>query len=148
MVDNILVATDGSSHAKKAVDFAGDFASKFGSSLHLIHVVQEARIPAEMKDFIEAEGLHESTDRAYLNTVGEQIIDEAKKNLTNHGVKEIKTSLLVGDAPEEILSFAKKLNFDMIILGNQGLSKVKEFLIGSVTSKVVRAAHCTCITVK
>ncbi len=148
MVSKILVATDGSSHAKKAVDFAGEFASKFGARVHLVHVVQEARIPEEMKQFMDSEHLSGTTGKAYLETVGKQIISDARKKLADHGVKGIETSLLVGDAPEEIVKFAKEQKIDMIILGNQGLGKIKEFFIGSVTSKVVRAAHCTCITVK
>jgi len=148
MVDKILVAIDGSGHAKKAVDFAGEFASKFEASVHLVHVVQEARIPEDMKEYMDSEHLSGTPGKAYLETVGKQIINDARKALASHGVRGIETSLLVGDAPEEIVKFAKKQKVDMIVLGNQGLGKIKEFLIGSVTSKVVRSAHCTCITVK
>jgi nucleotide-binding universal stress UspA family protein len=148
MVKNVLVAVDGSSHANKAVEFAGEFASKFGARVRVLHVVQEARIPDEMKKYMESEHVGGTPSKAYLETVGKRIISDARKALAEHGVTDIETTLLVGDAPEEIIKFAKKNRVDLIILGNQGLGKVKEFLIGSVTSKVVRSAHCTCITVK
>ena len=35
-------------------------------------------------------------------------IENAKKKLMSHGLKNVETILLVGDAPEEIVKFAKK----------------------------------------
>jgi len=148
MVKKILVAIDGSSHAKKAVAFAGDFASRYDASVKLVHVVQEDRIPDEMKELFEVEHLEKPPKRAYMETVGKKILEDAKKELLGKGIKDIEPVLLVGDAPQEIVDFAKKENIDVIIIGNQGLGKIKELLIGSVTHKVFHAAHCTCITVK
>lgn len=148
MIRRILLATDGSSHAKKAAEFAGDFASKYDAAIHVVHVVQEARIPEEMKHLFKVEHVDETPRRAYMETIGKKIIEEAKTNLLKHGVKRIETVLLVGDAPQEIVDFAKKQNIDVIIVGDRGLGKIKEFLIGSVTHKVFNSAPCTCITVK
>jgi nucleotide-binding universal stress UspA family protein len=148
MIKKILVATDGSSHAKRAVEFASEFASNYDVTVYLVHVVQEARIPDEMKNFMEAEHLEESPGKAYLETIGKKIIEDAKNDMLRHDVKKIEPILLVGDAPQEIVDFAKKQNIDVIIIGNQGLGRVKEFFIGSVTHKVFNAAHCTCVTVK
>jgi nucleotide-binding universal stress UspA family protein len=148
MINKILVATDGSSHAKKAVDFASDFASKYDATIYVVHVVQEERIPDEMKEFMEAEHLVASPGKAYRETIGKKIIEDAKSNMLQHDIKKIEPILLVGDAPREIVDFAKKQNIDVIILGNQGLGRVKEFFLGSVTTKVFYSAPCTCITVK
>ena len=148
MVKKILIATDGSSHAKKAVEFAGDFASKYDATVHLVHVVQEARIPDEMKELFEVEHLEKPPKRAYMETVGKKILEDAKKELLSTGMKDLEPVLLVGNAPDEIVRYAKKENIDVIIIGNQGFGKIKELLIGSVTHKVFHAAHCTCITVK
>ncbi len=148
MIKRILVAIDGSSHAKKAVEFAGDFASKYDAVVYLLHVVQEARIPEEMKEFMEVEHVKMPPQRGYMETIGKKIIEEAKNVLSIHGIKKIEPLLLVGDAPQEIVDFAKKKDMDVIILGNQGLGRIKELLIGTVTHKVFHAAHCTCITVK
>ena len=125
MVKKILVATDGSSHAKKAVEFAADFASRYDATVHLVHVVQEARIPDELKELFEVEHLEKPPKRAYMETVGKRIIEDAKKELLSHGTKKIEPVLLVGDAPEEIVKFAKKENIDVIIIGSQGFGKIK-----------------------
>ncbi len=50
-----------------------------------------------------------------------KIIEKAKENLLKHGVKKIETVLLVGDAPQEIVDFAKKEKIDVIIVGDRGL---------------------------
>ena len=148
MVKKIMVATDGSNHAKKAVAFAADFASRYDATVHVVHVVQEDRIPDEMKELFEVEHLEKPPKRAYMETVGQKILEDAKKELLGKKIKKIEPVLLTGDAPEEIVKFAKKEDIDVIIIGNQGFGKIKELLIGSVTHKVFHAAHCTCITVK
>jgi nucleotide-binding universal stress UspA family protein len=148
MNKRILVAIDGSSHAKKAVEFAGDFASKYDAVVYLLHVVQEARIPEEMKEYMEVEHVKMPPKKGYMETIGKKILEDAKGVLLTHGIKKIEAVLLMGDAPQEIVDFAKKEKMDVIILGNQGLGRIKELLIGTVTHKVFHAAHCTCITVK
>lgn len=113
-----------------------------------MHVVQEARIPDEMKELFEVEHFEKPPKRAYMETVGKKILEDAKKELLSTGMKDLEPVLLVGNAPDEIVRYAKKENIDVIIIGNQGFGKIKELLIGSVTHKVFHAAHCTCITVK
>ncbi len=148
MIKKILVATDGSSHAKRAVEFASDFASKYDANVYVVHVVQEARIPEEMKKLFETEHMEEPPKRAYMERIGKKIVEDAKNDMLKRGIEKVEPILLVGDAPQEIVDFAKKQNIDVIIIGNQGLGRIKELLIGSVTHKVFHAAHCTCITVK
>jgi nucleotide-binding universal stress UspA family protein len=148
MINRILVAIDGSSHAKKAVEFAADFASRYDAVVYLLHVVQKARIPEEMKDYMEVEHVKMPPEKGYMETIGKKILEDAQGILSGRGIKKIEKVLLVGDAPQEIVDFAKKENMDVIVLGNQGLGRLKEFLVGTVTNKVFHTAHCTCITVK
>jgi hypothetical protein len=39
MITNIVVPTDGSDHAKKACDLAGDLAAKYGAAVTILHVM-------------------------------------------------------------------------------------------------------------
>ena len=51
MFKKIVVAVDGSAHAKRAVDCAADVANKYGAELILLHVVEStgpARMPPEL----------------------------------------------------------------------------------------------------
>jgi imidazoleglycerol phosphate synthase cyclase subunit len=47
-----------------------------------------------------------------------------------------------------ICRIARKENYDLIIIGNRGLNRLKRVLLGSISSKVVAAAHCPVLVVK
>jgi len=49
MIKTILVPTDGSDHARKAVDLAGDLAGKYGARLVLLYVVTDRLTPADVR---------------------------------------------------------------------------------------------------
>jgi nucleotide-binding universal stress UspA family protein len=48
----------------------------------------------------------------------------------------------VGDPADEIILAAKTRGYDHIVMGSRGLSPVKELLLGSVSDRVAREAHC------
>jgi nucleotide-binding universal stress UspA family protein len=49
----------------------------------------------------------------------------------------------IGKAVEEILSVARDVGADLIIVGSKGLTGVERLVLGSVSEHVVREAHCT-----
>ena len=55
MIKKILVPTDGSGHAEKAVNYASDLALKYDAGLYLMHAVQESKIPDGFEEFLKAE---------------------------------------------------------------------------------------------
>ena len=55
MFKTILVATDGSGHAGRAVDLAGDIAEKYGARLVLLHVLLHDHIPEALRHMAEIE---------------------------------------------------------------------------------------------
>ncbi|UCF91623.1 MAG: universal stress protein [Desulfobacterales bacterium] len=50
MIRKILVPIDGSVHAGKAIEFAAHMARQNGASVHLLHIIQPAKIPAALLD--------------------------------------------------------------------------------------------------
>lgn len=148
MLQKILVATDGSGHARKAVDYASDMAVKYNATLYLIHVVSETKIPEDVLQYIKAEGIEEPPQTVYLQKIGEGIIGEAEKEARERGVKDIQSEVLQGNAAEKIIEFVKERGIDMIVIGSRGLGSIKGLFLGSVSSKVCHMADCTCVTVK
>ena len=144
----ILVATDGSDHAKKAVELASDFAVKHHATLFLVHVVQEPKVPEWMIHYAQHEAIPESPEYVHLEMAGKQIMEASEKVAKGIGVKQIRSTLLVGDPAEEIIAFAKQSDIDMIVMGRRGSGKLEELLLGGVSHKVSRLANCTCVTVK
>lgn len=150
MIKTILVPTDGSEHARKAVVMGADLASKYQAKLTLLHVMRElgsGRIPESLRDYAHAENIA-VTERDVLESVGGQVIREAEVLARGQGASEIRTTLEVGDPAAAILSVAKKDGADMIVMGSRGLGDLQGLLLGSVSHKVSHVSDCTCVTVK
>jgi nucleotide-binding universal stress UspA family protein len=49
----------------------------------------------------------------------------------------------IGRPAEEILGVAKDVGADLIIVGSRGLTGLERVMLGSVSERVVREAHCT-----
>jgi nucleotide-binding universal stress UspA family protein len=148
MVQRILVATDGSPHATKAIQFAADLASQYDATLYLVHVVSKLDIPEDFARYVEVEGFEEAPENVYLKKIGNAIIGEAEKGIDRGRVKNVQVDLVQGDPAEKILELAKEKGVDMIVIGSRGLGNVKGLLVGSVSTKVCHLAECTCVSVK
>jgi len=175
MITTILVPTDGSTHANKAVELAADIASKYGSKLILLHVIQrgsssaELRRMAEVEHMIEphmevlgqtmanmgagmADALHvarsESVPVSVLDSIGRSVLQHASGLAKNKGATDVETVIEDGDAAQMILESAEKHGANLIVMGNRGLSDLKGLLLGSVSHKVSHLAECTCMTVR
>jgi nucleotide-binding universal stress UspA family protein len=150
MVEVILVPTDGSEHAAKAVKLAADLAQKYGARMIALHVMSPSwgrRIPEEMRSYAHNENI-EATEREILETVGQQILRSADAAAREEGLEQIDTMLEYGDVPATVLSVAEAQNADFIVMGSRGLGDMKGLLLGSVSHKVTSHSPCTCITVK
>ncbi len=82
-------------------------------------------------------------------------IEEDCKKRTEKMLKEIvpdkiKSSVYIkgGRAASDIIKFAKENSTDLIVIATHGLTGLEHMLLGSVTEKVVRMAHCPVFTVK
>ena len=148
MLRKILVPTDSSAHAQKAIDFACDLALKYGAKLYVMHVVSETDVPEWVQEYIKAEGIKEPPQSVYLEKIGQRIIELAEKQIKEKGVTNIESMVELGNPAEKITEFAKENDVDMIVMGSRGLSEVKGLLLGSVSHKVCNMAECTCVTVK
>ena len=176
MIKTILVATDGSDHANKALDLASDIAAKYGARMVLLHVMMRdasigeirnlfdvSELPGEMQAEIERlEAIPAETASisgayadipmpvpgAILEAVGSRITDAARAEAAGKGVGEISTVLAVGDPARRILQTAENEDADMIVLGSRGFGDLRGLLVGSVSHKVSHLSKRTCVTVK
>lgn len=176
MIKTILVPTDGSDHAAKAVELAADIAVKYGARLVLLHVLLRhttaselkallagSAIPPELANKLEdlQDAVLDMAASAYeggiifvpvpddvLRQVGDKILEKAREAAAAKGVKEISAHCADGDAAPNILSAAEHEKADMIVMGSRGLGNVAGLLMGSVSHKVSHLATCTCVTVK
>lgn len=149
MINKILVAVDGSEHADKAVQFAAETAKHHGAELHIIHVISTpVKMPEDLKKYMESEGLQDAAYYKAYRHVGEEVLSRARNDAASAGVENVECHLEEGDAAQEIVNFANRGSFEMIVLGSRGLGKIKGLVLGSVSTKVCHTADQTCVTMK
>jgi nucleotide-binding universal stress UspA family protein len=148
MIKKILVATDGSEHAKKAIDHACDLALKYDAEVYLLHVIHKSGVPKSLLKVIEAHRLEKTPEDAILKEIGDRIIEMAEREFKVKGVKNFQSSITEGDPAQTIIEFAREEGVDMIVMGSRGLGNLEGIFLGSVSHNVCNLAHCTCLTVK
>jgi nucleotide-binding universal stress UspA family protein len=175
MIKTILVAVDGSDHAKKAVALAAELAEKYDAKLVLAHaLLRDARfetlrklvnrrtLPKAQRDELdnyEAEVLvamagadgglpHVFAPADLLEEVGKQVLEKASEAAKRQGAKKISTATFGGDPADAILEAAQRQKADLIVLGTRGFGDFKGLILGSVSHKVSSRAHCPVLTVK
>ncbi len=172
MVETILVATDGSEHARKAVDLAADLAARYGAKVVLLHVLlrghhAEGLLRAAEVEHVSQPGRGEVERLAamppeimarvekaaqapleVLEFIGHKIMGHAERVVRDRGVGAVETAVEQGDPAWQILDKAEAVKADMIVMGSRGLGGLKGLMMGSVSHKVAHHAPCTCVTVK
>jgi nucleotide-binding universal stress UspA family protein len=144
MFKRILVPTDFSAPSDAALECARSVATRFGASLHLLHVAEDpyrAMYSAEVY-VPEIEGLRE------------EILDIAlgrlKHRVTPQDVSELHTTTaaVVGTPASSIVEYAEAQDIDLIVMGTHGRGGMSHLLMGSVAERVVRTAPCPVLIVR
>lgn len=169
MIKTILAATDGSSHANKALDLAMEFSRLFQARLVVMHVIGQGEVPGELIHMAEVEHIVEppapdpSMPRASIPHadvrkweesgkvhayIANKLLSTAEDAAKEKKVGEFKTVAAEGDPARRILETAEAEEADMIVMGSRGLGNLKGLLVGSVSNKVNHLAACTCVCVK
>ena len=129
MYETILVGTDGSKSANRAVEHAMNTAEKHDAELHALTVVNTKRYGEPSLSSYELV-LNELEDR------GNAQLKAVKTDADERGL-EVVTDCHHGDPSQEIISYADDVDADVIVLGAQGRTHPKSE-IGSTADRVVR----------
>jgi nucleotide-binding universal stress UspA family protein len=172
MIKTILVPTDGSEHAKKAVILAADIADKYGSRMVVLHVLSKDPLPESLVRMAEAEHITparseppiaptpegkfpastifgQKDDKPEIRRfVAEHLLAEAQRIAKEKGVENVHCVIEDGDPVKQILRHAEEETANLIVMGSRGLSDLQGLLMGSVSHKVCQLSPCSCITVK
>ena len=140
MWHKILVGLDGSDGAQKALSVAVKLAAQFGAELHSISV--EEKLPhyaATMGEVLESK--QEAAD--YFR----KITAEAQQSAQVSGVT-LHSHVMPGHEVETIVTFAKDHNFDLLVIGFMGHSKIFGRIWGSTSQNLAKLSPCTVLVVK
>ena len=149
MFKKILVAVDGSEHAKHAVTVGAKIARQFDGELILLHVMRHLgsdRVPEGMSELERIEHIR-LTEADLLRNVAQSILDEAKDLAGAEGMANAATAFEEGDPAARMIEYCKANEIDLIVLGRRGLGRLTGLLMGSVSQKVSQVAPCACLTV-
>ena len=131
----IFVPVDFSAASLEALDFAIALAKRFGASIELRHVLDPMYAPGRFESprlrSIRAEALREATLK---------LAKLAKQRVNPH--VPVRHRVLKGIAYSAIVEAAAKTKADMIVMGSEGRTGMRRFLVGSVAEKVIRHARC------
>jgi len=134
----VLVPVDFTPESLSALRYAGILAGRFGSRIHLLHVLRVA----ETHPWAVGDGA------IILMKSDEESAREAKKQLSRLATEELSAELPVrllvrrGQPAAEILRAAKALRADLVILAAHPCSVLGRLLLGSTVSRVERQAPC------
>lgn len=70
------------------------------------------------------------------------------KKLADAGYGDVVSAVRVGSPPKEIVTYAKGMNADLIVIPALGKHALSVFHIGSTSSRVVQLAHCPVLVLK
>ena len=133
MFEKILVPLDGSEYSVRALENAVQIAKKFNGKITLIHVYSASAC--------RHAGINFDKCIQAIRKVGAGILADGEKRVKAEGV-QVETLVREGHIVEEILKAARKGNFNLIVMGARGISRIKEILMGSVSDGVTRHAPC------
>ena len=145
MFTSIVVGTDGSETAGKAVLQATELARQVGASISLVSAyepVANKRLRDERREVPK--------DLEWMVNPREDVeatLKEGAENVEGAGVKAA-TYAREGDPADAILDVAEETNADLIVVGNKGMTGTKRFLLGSVPNKVSHHAPCSVLIIR
>ncbi len=125
----ILVAVDGSDSSKNAFRQACKIARDDKSWITVI-----TTIPF-YQDLFQLPSIQEKVSKT-LRAEGERVISEIKK-IADEEDAFIKPRLEEGSPSDTIVDVADEGNFDLIVMGRHGKSRLERALVGSVTARVI-----------
>ncbi len=174
MFKSIVVAFDGSRHARRALQVGAELAARDDAALGIVYVIDESHynIAEEMRRMGEAEHIIEPARQLQINIenapeamisglaqasgetlramqqYAEYLLGQTVKVAGEAGAKKVETSVEEGDPADKVVAWARERDADLIVCGTRGMGRWKSLLLGSTSSRITQLSDCSCLTVK
>ena len=145
MFRSIVVGTDGSETAAKAVRQAAELARSVGGVLEVVSAYEPVAASRLRRERSEA-----PEDVQWMVNAREDVeasLQAAVAEAEAIGV-QCNTYARQGDPADAILDVAEERHADLIVVGNKGMTGAKRFLLGSVPNKVSHHAPCSVLIIR
>jgi nucleotide-binding universal stress UspA family protein len=131
-VKSVLVPTDFSALSRKALVYADAVAKRYGSRLHVAHVLPLEVVWLPEQSLKKARHEAEEQMRAFVSTV------------------ELKTQpdelVSQGDIAEVTPDLLEQHGIDLVVLATHGRKGLQRFMLGSVAEEIFRTTACAVLT--
>ena len=141
----VLFATDGTDNSNHAVAEAIKYLELREKEIYVCVV-------SESPNLLFLEG---TLDSNWLLEVEKQqqkfaadVLSSVRDKLAEYNLEVKKYSVLTGIPAEKIIDYARDENIDLIVMGTRRKNNVKDYFRGSVSKRVLSAAHCDVMIVK
>lgn len=141
--EKILLATDFSDYSEVACEYALGMAQCFGSSISVLHVINE---PVDLRGFYVPHISFEELEQEIAAGAAKLLDEFCAKQLA--GFADYTTQIASGIPYEEIVRVAVEQESSLIIIGTHGRTGLDHLLFGSTAERVVRNAPCPVMTIR
>jgi nucleotide-binding universal stress UspA family protein len=140
-MQTVVVGTDGSPNAEAAVREGARIAKADGAAVRLVTAYPD--VPT----YGETIASSAKRDRIDLREVAEGVLSRTAGEIESQGL-QVMTDAREGDPAQVILDVAREQDADLIVIGARGLTGIRRFLLGSVSSKLAHHADCSLLIVR
>jgi nucleotide-binding universal stress UspA family protein len=140
-VRRILVAVDNSKFASVVIEEAAKLASRLGSDVVILSVVN-------MPSLFTAEGEVDSTE---IDEQGREFASLHKSLIEkyfNHAAILIESKVLHGEPAQKICEYAETVDADLVLVGTHGKGMLATAVLGSVSQKVANSCKRSVVVIK
>ncbi|MFN4257738.1 MAG: universal stress protein [Gemmataceae bacterium] len=140
---NILVPTDFSATAARALDYGKALAETFRATLHVLFVMEDPflTIPT-LEGYTPLPRFREDMERDARRQLDQVLTPDERARF------HAQLVMVWGRPAVEILEYAQTHGIDLIVMGTHGRGGLSHLLLGSVAEEVVRQASCPVLTVR
>jgi nucleotide-binding universal stress UspA family protein len=140
MINNILLATDGSMPSQRAAEFVASLSRRYHAKVVVLHAYTP--VPGNHHNDNYSRSLYETPEEAEL------LVTQVANRLNELGATQVETDVMEGPAANVIIGVAESCSPDLIVIGARGNSTWQGMLLGSVSMVVTQRAECPVLIVK
>lgn len=144
-MNRVLVATDGSEAADRAVEYAAGLAKREEANLVIANIIGGYGLPD--KAMLRLTQSEQAWLRELLESLSAETLTKARERARVAGAPTVQLESRTGDVAKSLIEIAQEKAADVIVVGKRGASLVERLLLGSVSEKLVKLAPLPVIVV-
>lgn len=144
-INRILIPTDFSECSKPAMALGCSLATDLGAEVHLLNVVPDPAVFTVDPTALPADAIHDMLLARVEEA--EATLEKLPESGWSNG-KPVTRATRQGIARDQIVTYAKENDIDLIVVGTHGRTGFRRLMLGSIAEGVLRLAECPVLTVR